>query len=91
MSVIFLVVLCVPAFAAEENGTSRRIDFAASMQIVSFAGGGLGSSWGIGGHTFLIFTNIGDSEITVGHMPVGIGESITIGTYGNRSAHQGIW
>lgn len=92
MSIILLVALCVPAFAASADVTPRRIDFAATMQIVSFTGGGgISSSVGLNGHTFLIFKNIGNSEITIGHMPLEAGDSVTIGTFGNRSAHEGIW
>lgn len=91
MSIILLVALCIPAFAANADVTSRRIAFAATMQIVSFTRGDISSGVNISGHTFLIFKNIGNSEITIGHMPLQAGDSVTIGTFGNRSAHDGIW
>ena len=92
MAIILLVALCVPVSATSDGEAEQlRIDFAATMQIVSFSGGGVGSSFGLEGHTFLIFKNIGTTEITVGHMPLEAGESVTIGTFGNRPAHKGIW
>ena len=88
-SIVLIFTLSIPSYAADTE--SRRIDFVATMQIVSFAGGGPFSSVGYNGHSFLTFTNTSNSNITVGHMPVAPGESITIGTFGNRSAHSGIW
>ena len=35
--------------------------------------------------------NTSNSTITVGHMPVKPNQSVTIGTFGNRKAHTGIW
>lgn len=90
LSAILLFALCLPGFAAD--AIQPRIDFVATMQIASYSGGGgLSSSLGINGHSFIIISNISDKEITVGHMPVAAGESVTIGTYGNRAGHSGIW
>lgn len=88
-SIVLIFALSIPSYAADTE--SRRIDFVATMQIVSFSGGGSFSSVGYNGHSFLTFTNTSNSNITVGHMPVAPGDSITIGTFGNRSAHSGIW
>ena len=89
LTLLIISSMSVPAFAAKES--QPKIDFVATMQIVSYSGGGLGSSVGYAGHSFLIFTNTSNSQITVGHFPVGVGEQITIGTFGNRPAHYGIW
>jgi len=86
--VILLFSVSVTAYASE---IQPRIDFVATMKVVSFTGGGIASSFGYEGHSFLIFTNTWTSPITVGHFPVEPGESITIGTFGNRANHVGIW
>lgn len=86
---VFLIInLSVSAFASE---VQPRINFVATMKIVSFKGGGIESAVGLNGHAFLIFTNTSNSQITIGHFPVAPNDSITIGTFGNRSAHRGIW
>ena len=89
LSILFIFTLSTSAFAADTP--QPRIDFVATMDVVSFSGGGSFSSTGYKGHSFLIFKNTSNSNITIGHMPVAPGESITIGTFGNRSAHSGIW
>ena len=86
--VMLLFSISVTAYASE---IQPRIDFVATMKVVSFTGGGVASSFGYNGHSFLIFTNTWTSPITVGHFPVAPGESITIGTFGNRANHVGIW
>lgn len=85
---MLLFSVSVIAYASE---IQPHIDFVATMKIVSFTGGGIASSFGYEGHSFLIFTNVWTSPITVGHFPVAPGESITIGTFGNRANHVGIW
>lgn len=89
LAVVLIFSLSIPAFAADD-APQPRIDFVATMRIVSCSGG-IYSSVGYFGHAFLVFTNSGNSQITIGHMPLAVGESITIGTYGNRDAHSGIW
>lgn len=86
--IAILVVTCIPTVSAIEP---RRIDFAAYVWVVSDAGEGLGESMGIDGHSFLIVENVSHSEITVGHYDLPVGETVTIGTFGNRDAHKGIW
>ncbi len=76
---------------ASEN-VEPRISFCATLQIVSCPNAtSINSGSGILGHSFLIVKNTGSTAITVGHMSVPVGKSITIGTYGNRSNHEGIW
>lgn len=81
--------ICFPASAAQPEA-EPRITFVANMTIVATREGtsAIGST---NGHAFLVFENVSDSEITVGHMSVPAGESITVGTYGNLPRHQGIW
>lgn len=80
----------LPAYASEN--AEPRISFCATLQIVSCPNAtSITSGSGILGHSFLIVKNTGYTTITVGHMSVPVGESITIGTYGNRSNHKGIW
>ena len=85
---VMVFTLTIPIMA---TSVQPRIDFAVSIKIVAFEGDGILSSVGYGGHVFLIVTNRLNYEITIGHFPVGAGESITIGTFGDRSAHTGIW
>lgn len=86
--VMLVFSVSVSAYASD---IQPRIDFVATMKIVSFKGGGLFSSFGYEGHSFLVFTNTCSSQITIGHMPVDPGDSVTIGTFGNRTEHAGIW
>lgn len=90
LAMVFLLFISMSA-TAYASEIQPRIDFVATMKVVSYTGGGLGSGVGYNGHSFLIFTNTCSSNITVGHFPVSPGESITIGTFGNRANHVGIW
>ena len=85
---ILLVLVLLSSFAttayATDGDIEPRIDFVASMTIVAF-------STNDDSHAFLVFKNMSNSTITIGHMPVDAGDSITIGTFGNRAAHRGIW
>lgn len=85
-AIVFLFALSASALASEI--IQPRIDFVATMLVVSAPSSGISSG---SGHAFLVIKNTSDSEITVGHMPVGTHDSVTIGTFGNRSAHCGIW
>lgn len=93
VSITMLIIISVnvmPAYADEKN--EPKISFSASLQIVSCPGAvNSASGSGILGHSFLIVKNIGVSTITVGHMSVPVGQSITIGTFNNRKNHKGIW
>lgn len=89
LAILLAFGICFPASAAQPEA-EPRISFVAYMTIVATREGT--SSIGLmNGHAFLIFENVSDSEITVGHMSVPAGESITIGTYGNIPTHHGIW
>lgn len=46
---------------------------------------------GLGKHAWIVITNISKSTIQVGKLSVGVGESITVGTYGTDHGHAGIW
>lgn len=89
LAILPAVGICFLASAIQPEA-ELRITFAANMMIVA-TGEGDSSLGLINGHAFLIFHNISDSEITVGHMSVPAGESITVGTYMNLPRHQGIW
>ena len=55
------------------------------------ANDGSSSSWSTSGHAFFSFKNTSHCPITVGGLTVFVGEEITFGTWGNQSAHKGIW
>lgn len=76
---------------ASASTVQPRITFVATITIVSYSGGGIFSSVGTEGHSFLKVRNETSSTITVGHMTVAAGDTITLGAFGNRSAHTGIW
>jgi hypothetical protein len=88
-------VIAMPAWAAETDGyvdgIEPHISFVATVRIVSIPGSAGSVSSGSFGHSFLTFKNTSNSTITVGHMPVKPNQSVTIGTFGNRKAHTGIW
>lgn len=87
-SILLLLSFTTIAYADE---VQPCITFVASLQVVSAPVAGSIGSAGISGHSCIIVKNTRNSEITVGHMPVSPGDSVTVGTYGNRSAHKGIW
>lgn len=92
ISFIFAVVLLLSfTTIAYAKDAEPRITFVGRLQIVSAPKTGSIGSAGISGHSFIVVKNTSDTVITVGHMPVKPGDSITIGTYGNRDAHKGIW
>lgn len=75
----------VTAFAAEPRATT-----VGTLTIFASNDGG-SSSWNTSGHAFISFKNTSSSSITVGGLSVGAGHEITIGTWGNKSGHVGIW
>lgn len=81
MVIVLMFIISIPVMA---SSIQPRIDFFATVKIVAYEGRGL-TSFGSGyyGHAFIVVTNTANYEITVGHMPVPVGESITIGTFGN--------
>lgn len=88
---LFTSLTCAVSAYAKEK-VQPRISFSATLKIISCpTNSSLNSSSGLLGHSFLVVTNVGNSTITVGHMNVPVGESITLGTFSNRSKHNGIW
>ncbi len=88
LAVIILLSFSTVAYA---NEIQPRITFVASIKVVSAPVSGSSGIAGVSGHSFIIVKNVSNSTIKVGHMSVSVGNSVTIGTYGNRSAHKGIW
>jgi hypothetical protein len=88
-----LIALCMALTMtmglSQTANASIQIDFCATVSVVSYSNGGFSSDFT--GHSFLIVKNTGNSEITVGRMSVPINGSVTLGTFGNRSSHSGIW
>lgn len=89
----FLVIIFICSFStiAYADTAQPRITFVATLQIISAPKAGSSGLPGVNGHSFIIVKNDSNATITVGHMPVGAGDSVTVGTYGNRNAHKGIW
>lgn len=87
LALCFLLSFTVSAYA---NSIQPRISFAASLQVVSNPTT-ISISSATGGHAFIVVKNEGNTTITVGHMSVPAGGSVTLGTYQNRSAHKGLW
>lgn len=94
-TVSFLLVLSIlfslaaPAFA--NDGISPLMEWDVTMTIASYPRQENQSSLDHFGHAFLAFYNDSSVTITIGHMKVAPGSSVTIGTYQNRPAHKGIW
>ncbi|MFV0341603.1 MAG: hypothetical protein ACK5JH_01745 [Anaerocolumna sp.] len=88
---IFMIFIITIIPATSINAATARIDFAATVSVVSYGSGGLSASSSISGHAFLIITNTSSYAITVGNFNVASGNSITIGTFGNRDSHNGLW
>lgn len=49
------------------------------------------SSMNITGHSFLVVENVSDTAQTVGGMTLAPGTCISMGTYGNKREHAGLW
>lgn len=62
----------------------------AIMRIFAINDGG-SSSFNFSGHAFLSIENVSNSTITVGGLSVGSGKTVTVGTWGNKSEHTGLW
>ena len=88
LAIVFLFSFATIAYADE---VQPCITFVASLQVISAPISGSIGSAGISGHSFIVVKNTSNSTITVGHMPVSAGDSVTVGTFGNRNAHKGIW
>lgn len=66
-------------------------DFRIVIRVFSIDGGFSSVLTQNFGHAFVMVSNDTADSITVGHMTVSSGESITVGTFGNCSTHKGIW
>lgn len=53
--------------------------------------GGSGFMIGVGSHAFIAVTNISNSHIKVGKFRIAPGKTVTLGTWGTRSEHIGLW
>ena len=72
LAILLAFGVCFLASAAQPEA-EPRISFVAYMTIVATREG-TSSICLMNGHAFLIFENVSDSEITVGHMSVPAGE-----------------
>ena len=88
LSVIMALSMSVSVFAAEAPPAASTT--VGTLTIFSSNDGG-NSSWDTSGHAFIAFKNSSSSSVTVGGLNVGAGHEITIGTWGNKSQHTGIW
>ena len=79
------------AVNAQNAKEPNRYAISVIVQVVSYSGGGIFSSVGYYGHCFLIIHNESTIAVTIGHKSVAAGDYVTVGTYGNRNAHTGIW
>lgn len=80
-----LVLCCLASSLAVEAATN-----VGTLTVFAYNDGG-SSSWNTSGHAFLAFENTSNSKVTIGGLTVKSGEGITFGTWGNQSAHNGIW
>ncbi len=85
LAVCMVICYSVTAFADE-----ARASTVGTLTIFSSNDGG-NSSWNTSGHAFISFKNTSSSSIKFGGLNVGAGHEITIGTWGNKSNHVGIW
>lgn len=90
LTVILMFSFTIIAYA--DDGVEPQLSFSAIVTVVSCPNTtSFKSGNGILGHSFIIVSNVGNSAITVGNMKVDVNQKITIGTFGNRNAHKGIW
>ncbi len=87
LAVLISVLACSTVFVA---AAEPRISFCASVKLVTYSNGSILTGIDLG-HSYIVVENTSSEAITVGHMQVAAGEMITIGTFGNRDAHIGIW
>ena len=90
--VAVLLVVCMLPLSTFAAAVQPRAEFYVTMYLAATEVTGLDSISQLSvGHAFLIFYNDSDFSIRVGHMTVEEGDFVTIGSYGNRDAHRGIW
>lgn len=87
VSMVFLSLSNVLA----DDGKGSVNPYCCDMYVVSSPGSFSSSSTGNHGHAFIIVYNISTSPLVVGHMSVPAGGSVTVGIFGNRPAHAGVW
>ncbi len=88
LSMIMILSTSITAFAAEVQPVA---DSTLGTLTIFASNDGGSSSWNTSGHAFIAFKNSSSSSVRVGGLNVGSGHEITIGTWGNKSQHQGIW
>lgn len=91
LAAILALSVCGWSVAAAVSPRAEQAEFEVCMYIVSYDAGEMVSSLDFTGHAFLLFENLGTVSVTIGHMPLPAGKSITVGTFGNREAHDGVW
>jgi hypothetical protein len=83
--ILALIALGLPAMPASAAPVIK-----AELTIIS--GASTDSSAFVSGHAFLAVKNLSADPITVGRVSnVAPGETITIGTWGNKDEHDGVW
>lgn len=91
---LFLLFVTIFAFGFNALKVDAASNDVARLVIFSYDGnsaGATGSSTNFSGHSFLMVENISSSSITVGQMTVTSGNVLTVGTWGNKDGHKGIW
>lgn len=81
---VFITI--VPAFAVEARANETTVGI---LTIFAYTNGEPPLTER--SHAFISFKNFTGESITVGGLSVGRGKEITIGTWGNKSGHNGIW
>lgn len=82
LALVLSVVMLLPGEAkASEVEIEPRGYYTAEMSVYSNGSG----------HAWITIRNCTDNVLTVGHLDVSAGDTISIGTFGNRANHKGIW
>lgn len=87
--IMFLFAFISPSFnlKASESNIANLVVFSYDGKSSSSSG----SSFNFSGHSFLMVENISSSKIIVGKMSLDKNEIVTIGTWGNKNQHKGVW
>lgn len=97
MALVMVFSMSAMTYAADNNLTTDvtesadnqiqpRIDFVATMRIFSTT-----TVDPLKSHAWIQIVNTSSQNITVGRLQVAPNDSVTLGTYGNRPAHTGLW
>lgn len=78
------------------NSTPNNITSLSSSNValvtITSSTSSAGSSFSVDGHAWITVKNVSSSNITVGKLSqIAPNKSVTIGTWGNKSEHTGIW